>query len=86
MFKKVNLGGFKEHTLKIFELKTYHLIQVLDIRDEDMIGRIKSDLFTFTEGNIYFNNCMIKIRYDLLDKNDSMLTADQVFDFYPDIF
>ena len=29
---------------------------------------------------------MIKIRYDLLDKRDSMLNSDQVFDKYPDIF
>lgn len=55
------------------------------MHDENLIGRLKSDCFTFTSGNIYFNNSVVKIRYDLLDKRDSMLTADQVFDFYDDV-
>jgi hypothetical protein len=40
----------------------------------------------FENGCIYFNNTVVKIRYDLLDKRDALLTSDQVFDSYPDIF
>jgi len=43
-------------------------------------------MFTFKDGFIYYNNTVIKIRYDLIDKQDSLLTSDQVFDKYPSIF
>jgi hypothetical protein len=86
LYKKLSFTGLKNHHMKILELDTCNLIQELSLSNTQMIGRIKSDLFTFTDGFIYWNNNMIKIRYDLLDKKDLMLTCDQVFDFYPDIF
>ena len=54
--------------------------------DKELIGRIKSELLTFTNGFIYFNNTVVKIRYDLINANDSLLTANQIFDIYEDVF
>ena len=52
-----------------------------------MIGRVKSDLFTFTNGYIYYNNCVVKIRYDVLDEPENFLiTEDQLFDTFNGIF
>lgn len=35
-----------------------------------LIGRLKSNLYNFVEGHIYFINWVIKIRYDLIDKSN----------------
>lgn len=32
-----------------------------------LIGRLESGLYTFVDGHIYYNNNVIKIRYDLLE-------------------
>ena len=57
----------------------YNSIQISDIDDtsksalwkgkvknEELIGRIKSGLFIFIDGHLYYNNNVIKCRYDLL--------------------
>lgn len=36
------------------------------IKTREIIGRLKSNLYNFTEGHIYYNNKVIKIRYDLI--------------------
>lgn len=62
----------------IFETKIVH---------EPLIQRLKSGLYTLVDGHIYFNNNVIKIRYDLMEKKDShILLEDEVFDYYTDIF
>jgi hypothetical protein len=78
LFKAINSAGYVDHILKILELKSTILIQELRIDDEELVGRLKSDIFTFEDGHLYYNNTVIKIRYDLLDKRDSLLTADQI--------
>ena len=38
-------------------------------------------------GHMYFNNDVIKIRYDQIEsKSNRQLTEDEVFDYYTDIF
>ena len=86
LFKTKNSAGYIDHIIKILELKSSSLIQELRVSDTDLVGRLKSDIYTFENGYIYYNNTVVKIRYDLLDKRDSLLTSDQVFDSYPDIF
>jgi hypothetical protein len=39
------------------------------IKNKEIIGRLKSNLYNFVEGHIYFRNKVIKIRYDLLERN-----------------
>lgn len=34
----------------------------------ELIGRMKSGLYMFTDGHLYFNNCVIKVRIDLLNQ------------------
>lgn len=43
----------------------------LMINDEELIGRLLSGLYTFVDGHIYYNNNVIKIRYDLLSDLES---------------
>lgn len=56
------------------------------VTNKELIGRIKSNLFTFINGHIYFNNRVIKCRYDLLEKKGlKELEEDQVFDYFEEI-
>ena len=38
-----------------------------DIQYKPLIGRMLSGMYTFVDGHIYYNNNVIKIRYDLID-------------------
>ena len=43
----------------------------LDIKKKkilELIGRMKSGLYMFSDGHLFFNNCVIKIRIDLLNQ------------------
>lgn len=56
------------------------------VTNQELIGRIKSGLFNFINGHIYFNNRVIKCRYDLLEKKGlKELEEDQVFDYFENI-
>ena len=57
------------------------------IKQKSLIGRLASGMYTFVDGHIYYNNNVIKIRYDILDKPHSQkYTEFEIFDFYFDIF
>lgn len=44
-------------------------------------------MYTLVDGHIYYNNDLIKVRYDLLEqKNSKDLEEDQIFDYYENIF
>ena len=50
------------------------------------MGILKSGLYTYVNGHIYYNNNAIKIRYDLIGKNgDQNLKENEIFDYYVDI-
>lgn len=53
----------------------------------ELIGRLMTGLYTLSDGHIYFNNNVIKIRYDLIDNiNNQKYREDDIFDHYLDIF
>lgn len=54
----------------------------------ELIGRLRSGLCTFVGGHLYYNKDVIKIRYDLIKRQqDHHLYKDiDVFDFYNNIF
>ena len=57
------------------------------IQSEQLIGRLLSGLYTFVDGHIYYNNNVIKIRYDLMtSKTAHKYTEEELFDSYFDIF
>ena len=58
----------------------------MQIFNVNIIGRLKSNLYNFVGGHIYYNNKVIKIRYDLLENTQGEpLKEDQVFDRYIDV-
>ena len=70
---------------KIFCSDKMELIYEANLYDQENIGRLRSGLFEVVDGHIYFNNNVIKIRYELiLSKNH--YSEDQIFNTYNNIF
>lgn len=81
--------------------KPKYFVTIVDILDDDqikvlfneritqprVIGRLKSGMYMIVNGHIYFNNEVIKIRYDLLKQENSTkeYRETQIFDIYKDI-
>lgn len=81
------MNRFDSKVFKIYSMKKKKIIFETKIVHEPLIQRLKSGLYTLVDGHIYFNNNVIKIRYDLMEKKDShILLEDEVFDYYTDIF
>ena len=62
--------------------------QVANFRvfDQNIIGNLLSRNYTVIGGFIYFNNKVIKIRYDKIkERKSEMLTSSQAFDLYDKI-
>ena len=57
------------------------------VENPELIGRQLSMLYCFVDGHIYYNNEVIKIRYDLLRaaQNFREFEEHEIFDYYDDI-
>ena len=55
--------------------------------DEQLVGRLMSGLYILINGHIYFNNNVIKMRYDLLKStNIKKVTEKTFFNIYNNLF
>lgn len=76
-----------ETTMKIFCLEKYSILFESNIYDKALIGRLESGMYTFASGHYYFNNNVIKIRYDLILGNiENQYKAEEIYDTYNNIF
>lgn len=57
----------------------------MQVTSPELIGRLKSNLYNLVGGHIYYNNNVIKIRYDMIDESEETLPENQVFDNYADV-
>lgn len=75
------------YKFKLFSLEKEQTVYDATIDFPPLIGRLKSGLYTFADGHMYYNNNVIKIRYDLIfsEKNQN-LKQNEIFDYYFDIF
>jgi hypothetical protein len=72
---------------RIFDIDKMKITHESLIESTALIGRLASGMYTFVDGHIYYNNNVIKIRYDILDKPDSQkYTETEIFDSYFNIF
>ena len=80
-------GSKKNFKFKIFDLVSLKFIYESIIYSKPLIGMLKSGLYTFVEGHMYYNNDVIKIRYDLISHpNSHQYKESEIFDYYFDIF
>ena len=72
--------------MTIFDIDTEQILVRIKIQSREIIGRLKSNLYNFTEGHIYYNNKVIKVRYDLLETfKGGEILEHQLFDHYSDV-
>jgi hypothetical protein len=69
----------------LFDLETEKFIHKFKLTDTEVIGRMKTNLYHFVGGHIYFNNRVIKVRYDLLLDATIDLNENVFFDQYIDV-
>ena len=58
------------------------------IFNPELIGRLTSMLYSFVDGHIYYNNKVIKIRYDVLEKSNNKEknnTESKIFNYYTNL-
>lgn len=80
-------SGEMDYSFKIFDMAKQEMDLSVPITDDVLVGRLLSGLYTFVDGHIYFNNNVVKIRYDLIaDPKGVTLTEEIIFDKYFDIF
>jgi len=86
------LSGIKNHEEKrdkfvtLFDFENEKILYHIRVTNREIIGRLKSNLYNFVEGHIYYGNKVIKIRYDQIDKSGvKALKEDQLFDYYENI-
>ena len=71
--------------VKILDLDTEENKQILNmkVKNKELIGRLKSQLFFLVNGHMYYNNSIIKIRYDLLRNSAVRVWKEfEIFDYY----
>jgi hypothetical protein len=82
-----NRKGKRDKYLSIYCLKKEKLVINMLVESAELIGRLKSNLYNFVGGHIYYNNNVIKIRYDLFDSNsvEDTFPENHVFDNYTNV-
>ena len=58
----------RDKFLTLYSFNHDKIIFTMKLKSLEIIGRLKSNLYEFVGGHIYYNNKVIKIRYDLLDE------------------
>lgn len=86
------LSGIKNHEEKrdkfvtLFDFSNETILHQIKVTNREIIGRLKSNLYNFVEGHIYYGNKVIKIRYDQIEKNTGRdIKEEQLFDYYDNI-
>ena len=59
------------HKFKMYDEATKTIIYEIPLTNLELIGRLKSGLFTFVGDHLYFDDDVIKIRSDLIQSIES---------------
>lgn len=63
-----NSQSRRDKFITIFDYEGEKILFNLRVEDREIIGRLKSNLYSFVDGHIYYGNNVIKLRYDQVDK------------------
>ena len=79
-----------EKRVRVVDIRGAFEVDVLwhgKIENETLFGRLKSMLFQFIDGHLYYNNDVIKVRFDLLFAKDELkeYNEHEIFDYYTNI-
>lgn len=62
-----NSQNKRDKFITFYDLERSKKLHTIFVTDPEIIGRLKSNLYNFVEGHIYYNNKVIKVRYDLIE-------------------
>lgn len=65
--KMVKLPDGNNNKITVYDLAQKKVIFDLVVREMHLCGRLESGLYTLIDGHIYYNNDVIKMRYDLIE-------------------
>jgi len=72
-----------DRKVTIYDLSRRKILHEVMIENKELVGRLESGIYEFIHGHIYYNNNVIKVRYDLFDQpNSSNFQENEIFDFY----
>jgi len=80
-----NRKGKRDKFITIYCLKHEKVIKNMLVENPELIGRLKSNLYNFVGGHIYYNNNVIKIRYDVIENSEETFPENHVFDNYMNV-
>ena len=80
-----NRKGKRDKYITIYDLKHEKVLLNMVVENPELIGRLKSNLYNFVGGHIYYNNNVIKIRYDVIDQSEETFPENHVFDNYMNV-
>jgi hypothetical protein len=81
-----NLKRRRDKFVTLYDINTEQILYQIKIESLEIIGRLKSNLYNFVEGHIYYNNKVIKIRYDLIERmKGNEIKENELFDHYANI-
>ena len=66
-----NRKGKRDKFITIYCLTSEKIVFQMNVVSEELIGRLKSNLYNLVGGHIYYNNNVIKIRYDMIELEDN---------------
>ena len=71
----------RKNIVKILCYDHNKIIHESRVSSPELVGRLKTGLYTLSNGHIFYNNNCIKIRYDILDSNQGhMLSETEIMD------
>jgi hypothetical protein len=79
-----------EWTLRLVDITDMQDVRVIYdalVENQDLLGRIMSMTYVFVDGYMYYNNDVIKIRYDFIRDAEILrdVIEEDIFDYYQDI-
>lgn len=65
-----------DEQIRFYDLENYQLLLTSRETDHELFGRVKSRDFILLDGHLYFNNSIIKLRYDILRSQANSKLSD----------
>ena len=80
-----NSHNKRDKFITFYDLDTSKKLCNIIVTNREIIGRLKSNLYNFVEGHIYYNNKVIKVRYDQIENNQGEYNENEIFDHYKNV-
>ena len=81
-----NAKDRRDKFVTLYDLEKERVMVRVEVKSPELIGRLKSNLYNFVGGHIYYGNNVIKARYDILKNlRGSEIREDLLFDEYYNI-